>query len=58
VRRYLGEHKFRAYALAFFLIMVPAIPLYTAADKGLTPWIWVLIGIVVMGNVLAILIPR
>ena len=58
MRRYIGEHKFRAYALAFLLMTIPAIPLYVAADKGLIAWIWVLIGVVVMGNALAIIIPR
>lgn len=58
MRRYLGQNKFRAYSVAFFLMIVPAIPLYIAGERGLTGWIWLLIGIIVIGNMLAILIPR
>jgi hypothetical protein len=58
MRRYLGQNKFRTYAVAFLLMIVPAIPLYIAGEKGMTGWIWLLIGIIVTGNVLAILIPR
>lgn len=56
-RTWLNRHKFQAYLLAFVLMVLPPVPLYLAARQGAFAWIWLLIGLVVVGNVLAIVVP-
>jgi len=51
---WLNNHKFAVYASAFFLIILPPIPLYFAAQQGAIVWIWVLMAVVVLGNLLVL----
>jgi hypothetical protein len=54
---WLYRRKFQAYLLAFALMVLPPVPLYLAARQGADAWIWLLIGLVVFGNILAIVVP-
>ena len=53
---WLGLHKYESYLLAFFLMVLPPVPMYFAAQQGAIGWIWGLIGLVVLGNLLVLLI--
>jgi hypothetical protein len=53
-RDWLQRRKFQVYLLAFALLILPPAPLYLAARQGENAWIWFLIGLVVVGNLLAI----
>lgn len=53
----LYRRKYQAYLLAFSLMILPPVPLYLAARQGAYAWIWLLIGLIVIGNVLAIVVP-
>lgn len=52
--RWLSEHKFQAYLLAFFLLALPPIALFFVAQT--TTWAVALLGVVVLGNLLTVLI--
>ncbi len=52
---WLSTRKFQMHLLAFLLITLPPLALYFAARNGATGWIWGLIGVVLLGNLLAIL---
>jgi hypothetical protein len=56
-RLWLGQHRFQAYLASFTLMIVPPLPLFFAARQDESAWIWLLIGLVVTGNLLAIAIP-
>ena len=49
-----SAHKFQAHLLAFLLMVLPPMGMYLAARNGAVGWIWVLLAIVVLGNLLAI----
>ena len=53
-RQFLNAHKFQAHLLAFLLMVLPPAGLYLAARSGAIAWIWVLLAVVVLGNLLAI----
>jgi len=42
------------HPLAFLLMILPPIPLYFAAQAGAAAWIWVFLGLFVLGNILAL----
>lgn len=54
VRR-IRAHKFEAHLLAFLLIALSAGLMYHAAEREAITWIWILISIVVLGNILALM---
>jgi len=56
-RHWLHQRRFQAHLLAFALMILPPLPLYFAAQQGANLWIWLLIGLVVIGNLLAIGVP-
>ncbi len=53
----LRENKFNLHLTALLLMLIPPIPLYLAAQNGATDWIWLLIGIVILGNLIVIIVP-
>jgi len=53
----LREHKFKLHLTALLLMLIPPIPMYFAAQNGATVLIWLLIGVVILGNLLVILVP-
>lgn len=52
--KWLNNHKFAVYMSVFFLVILPPIPLYFAAQQDAIVWIWILLAVVVLGNLLAI----
>lgn len=57
IKENLRVNKFKLHLIALLLMLIPPVPMYFAAQQGASGLIWVLIGIVVLGNLLAILIP-
>jgi hypothetical protein len=57
IKKWLARRKFAANLLAFLLMVLPAIGLYSAAEWNATGWIWALLGVVVAANLLAIALP-
>lgn len=53
-QQFLSAHKFQAHLLAFVLMVLPPIGMYLAAENGALVWIWGLLAVVVLGNLLAI----
>jgi hypothetical protein len=52
--KWLQEHVFEAYLIALFLMVVPPIAMYLAAQRGADGWIWALLSLVVLGNLLVL----
>lgn len=50
----ISRHAFETHTAALLLMLLPAVPLYLAAQQGATGWIWPLIGIIVLGNLLVL----
>ena len=55
MQKWLTKNKFEVHLAAFLLMVLPPIPLYFAAQKGATGLIWLLIGLVICGNLLALI---
>ena len=53
----LRENKFKLHLTALLMMLIPPIPLYIVAENGAVGWIWFLIGIVILGNLLVIIVP-
>lgn len=54
--QWLRKHTFETHLIAFLVMTLPAIALYFAAQSNLPGVIWILIGIVIAGNLL-VLVP-
>ena len=52
---WMKAHKFESHLAAFLLIIFPSAALYPAAQSGNPVLIWALLGLVALGNLLAIL---
>ena len=52
---WLRAHKFETQVTAVLLMAIPPLPLYFAAQRGAVGWIWVLLSMVILGNVLVLL---
>jgi hypothetical protein len=50
------KNKFKVHLVAFLLMIIPPALLYFAAERGASGPIWVLLGLVIAGNILAILV--
>lgn len=55
MQKWLTKNKFEVHLVAFLLMVLPPIPLYFAAQNGATGLIWVLLGFVICGNLLALI---
>ena len=53
---WLRKHKFEAHLTAFSLMILASIGLYIIADAGMMVLIWILIGVFVLANLLAMAI--
>lgn len=51
---WLRAHKFEAHTIAFLLMILPPIPLYFAAQRGATAWVWLLLAPFILGNLLVL----
>lgn len=56
MKDWLTKHSFEAYSLVFLLITLPASGLYLAARGGVEVVIWLLLGLIAMGNFLVLFI--
>jgi hypothetical protein len=53
---WIKQHKFELALLAFILMVLPPVGLFLAAERGDTSWIWVLLGVVIAGNLISLFI--
>ena len=53
----LKERKFQLHLAALLLMLIPPIPMYFAARASAFPLVWLLLAIVVIGNLLVIIVP-
>ena len=53
---WLRTNKYESYLLAFALMVLPPIPMYIAAQQGASGWIWSLIGLIIIGNLIALVV--
>jgi NhaP-type Na+/H+ or K+/H+ antiporter len=54
--RWLSAHKFRAHLSAFILMILAPMALYFAAQRDALGWIWGLLAVVILANVLLIFV--
>ncbi|MBE0411835.1 MAG: hypothetical protein IBX69_19070 [Anaerolineales bacterium] len=54
LRQWLRRYKHVAHLIAFLMIMIPSAVLYPLAQHEATGLIWVLISVIVAGNVLVV----
>ena len=52
----LSKHKFQAHLSAFLLMLISSIGMIFLMQEGSTPFIWLMIAIFAMANILAIFI--
>ena len=52
----LSKHKFQAHLSAFLLMVISSIGMIFLMQEGSTPFIWLMIAIFAMANILAIFI--
>jgi hypothetical protein len=50
----LSENKFQVHLLAFCIMILVPVPLYFAAQRQATIWIWMLIAVFAAANLLVI----
>jgi hypothetical protein len=53
---WLRTNKYESYLLAFALMVLRPIPMYFAAHQGASGWIWSLIGLIIIGNLIALVV--
>jgi hypothetical protein len=54
--QWLQKHKYESHLMAFLLMAIPPVPLYLAAQHGATGWIWFLISLVILGNLVVLIV--
>ena len=52
----LRDNKFKLHLTALLLMLIPPAAMYLAAENGATGWIWFLIGIVILGNLIVVIV--
>jgi hypothetical protein len=52
----LRKNSFRAHLVALTCMVTAAALLYLAAQQGSTFWIWILIGLFILGNLMELII--
>ena len=55
--KWLNQRKFAVHLAAFLLMVLPPVGLYFAAEQGTLLEIYSLLGMVVVGNLLAMSVP-
>ena len=51
--QWLRTHKFEAHLLTFSLMILASIGLYITGSSGITLLVWILIGVFVLANIMA-----
>jgi len=54
--KWFKKNAFKVHSVAFLLMIIPSAFLYFAAERGASGLVWVLLGLVIAGNILAILV--
>lgn len=57
LKQNLKENKFKLHLAALLMMLVPPIPMYWAAQNGASSLIWLLLGIIIFGNLIVIIVP-
>lgn len=57
MKAWIKKHSFQIHTVAFLTMILPAIPMFYAAKSGNDPFIFLLIGLVVVGNILVLFVP-
>jgi hypothetical protein len=50
------KNAYKVHSIAFVLMLLSSAGLYLVANAGALSWIWVLLGLFVLGNVLVLLV--
>ena len=53
----LKENKFKLHLPALLMMLIPPIAMYWAAQNGANALIWILLGIIILGNLIVIIVP-
>jgi hypothetical protein len=56
VKKWLHKNTFKIHVAAFLLMIISSGLLYPAATSQAVGWVWVLLGLVVTGNILVLLV--
>ena len=54
--KWLQSHRFEAHLIVFLLIVLPALPLYFAAQQGANFFVWGFLSLVILGNLIELMI--
>jgi len=54
LRHWLSRNKHIVHLIAFLLIVIPSAALYPVAQQEVVTWIWVLIFVIILGNILVV----
>jgi hypothetical protein len=57
LKQNLTENKFKLHLTALLMMLIPPIPMYWAAQNGANGLIWLLLGIIILGNLIVIIVP-
>ena len=53
---WLRKHSHQTHALALGIMVISAAALYIAAQLGSSAWIWTLIGLFILGNLMELIV--
>jgi hypothetical protein len=53
---WLRAHQFKVHTIAFLMMVLPPVPLYYAAINGNALAMYLLLGIVILGNILVLFV--
>lgn len=54
MKSWIEKHKLAANALAFLFMLLPAVPLASAAQSGNLPLLYILLGLIISANIFAL----
>jgi hypothetical protein len=57
LKQSLKENKFKLHLTALLMMLIPPIAMYWAAQNGAPGLIWLLLGIIILGNLIVIIVP-
>lgn len=57
LKQNLSENKFKLHLTALLMMLIPPIPMFWAAQNGAFGLIWLLLGIIILGNLIVIIVP-
>jgi hypothetical protein len=57
LQKKLRQRQLPLHVIALLLMLLPAVGSYFAARSGVDAWIWPLLAIVILGNLLAVVVP-